>query len=544
MTDKDGGSATGTLTANVGVPPIANAGPAQEANEGSTVLFDGSASAPSSAELSIVLYTWDFGDGSDPVESEAPSATHVFDDDGVFTVTLTVTDNILITDAATTTATIANLAPVVTAGDARAGDEGTEINISATFFDLGSQDTHTASIDWDDGSEPTLIDPAISPLSQAHAFPDDGTFTVTITVTDDDGGSGSDTLTVTVANVAPEVDAGSDVAGFVDDPISFSGSSSDAGIGDTLTIVWDFGDGASDTSGNLTPTHAYASTGTFQARLTVTDDEGASGTDTTQVIVVGAAPLPDGIEVVNLTATPTEPNAGDPVAVIVEIRNVSGGPITASLILFNNGVQIESFAIDQLAAGATKTFSTRVVVTEPGIYAIQVGLSLATFTIRGPEFLISNLTVSPKTTAQTPPGTPPGLRNRVEITAEVTNIGSAPGSVDVNLGVDGDQNVRPVRLPPGKSRSLVRIIDIVGSFGTPGFHGVEADGENDSYRVAAAFINTPLPTNYGFNPNTTRCSIPGVASCEFNPQGRIKFGVGPSRYRYLSELQRASKCPA
>ena len=523
VTDDDGGSDSKTLTLVVGVPPTAEAGSAQQSDEGDTVAFDGVASEAASGRT-IALYTWDFGDGSDPVESTSPTATHVFEDDDAFTVTLTVTDDVGLTGTDTTIATVSNLAPVVTAGDAQAGDEGREINVSATFFDLGSRDTHTASIDWGDNSAPTPVDAAISPLSVAHAFPDDGDFTVTITVTD--GGSGSDSLTVTVANVAPEVDAGPDVAGFVGNPISFSGTFSDAGIGDTLTIVWDFGDGASDTSGTRTPTHTYSSTGTFTATLTVTDDEGASGTDTAQVVVVGEAPLPDGIEVVDLTVTPTDPNAGDPVTVIVEIRNVSGSPITASLILFNNGDQIESFAIDELAAGATKTFSTRVVVTEPGIYAIQVGLSLATFTVRGPEFLISNLTVTPKTTAQTPPGTASGLRNRVEITAEVTNIGSAPGSIDVNLGVDGDSDIKSVRLPPGKSQSLVRIVEIVGPFGTPGFHGVEADGQQDSYRVAAAFINTPLPTSYGFNPNTTRCSIPGVGSCDFDPAGRIKFGGG------------------
>ena len=48
-------------------------------------------------------------------------------------------------------------------------------------------DTHSALIDWGDGSTQT-INPAISPFSLQHTYALAGKYTATVTVTDDDGG--------------------------------------------------------------------------------------------------------------------------------------------------------------------------------------------------------------------------------------------------------------------------------------------------------------------------------------------------------------------
>jgi PKD repeat protein len=52
------------------------------------------------------------------------------------------------------------------------------------------------------------------------------------------------------------------------------------------TIVgyaWDFGDGA--TANTASPSHAYPQPGTFQVKLTVTDDVGAKASATTVIFV-------------------------------------------------------------------------------------------------------------------------------------------------------------------------------------------------------------------------------------------------------------------
>ena len=59
---------------------------------------------------------------------------------------------------------------------------------------------------------------------------------------------------------------------------NFNGSGSSDPDGDTLSYVWNFGDGA--TSNLLSPTHAYAGVGTYNATLTVYDGRGGVGIGT------------------------------------------------------------------------------------------------------------------------------------------------------------------------------------------------------------------------------------------------------------------------
>lgn len=64
---------------------------------GDTILFDASASAPSTGN-SIVMYAWDFGDGNASprvpfLTTTTPTMTHEYNKSGVFTVGLTVLDS-------------------------------------------------------------------------------------------------------------------------------------------------------------------------------------------------------------------------------------------------------------------------------------------------------------------------------------------------------------------------------------------------------------------------------------------------------------------
>ncbi len=65
--------------------------------------------------------------------------------------------------------------------------------------------------------------------------------------------------------------------------VSFSGSASSDPDGTIVSYAWDFGDGA--TASGSSASHTYTTAGTYQARLTVTDDKGATGSDFVTITV-------------------------------------------------------------------------------------------------------------------------------------------------------------------------------------------------------------------------------------------------------------------
>jgi hypothetical protein len=88
--------------------------------------------------------------------------------------------------------TVTNVAPVVTA--IALLDKpialGTTANLTAQFTDPGLNDTHTATIAWDDGQSSAG---AVSnrTVTGSHSYGSPGVYTVTVTVTDNNGGTGS-----------------------------------------------------------------------------------------------------------------------------------------------------------------------------------------------------------------------------------------------------------------------------------------------------------------------------------------------------------------
>ena len=188
------------------LPPIAEAGPDQTTDEGSIVTLD--ATGSHDPDGGIDLCEWDFGDGS-PTETGV-IVSYLFSDNGVYTVTLTVTDDDGAFASDTTVITINNVNPVVSidsmilpvAGFILPGDI---IQFAGSFSDSGHIDTHTSLWDFGDGSTSTgnLTEENIYPDSTGnvtveHLFENPGSYSVTLTVTDDDGGSNSVTQSLQV----------------------------------------------------------------------------------------------------------------------------------------------------------------------------------------------------------------------------------------------------------------------------------------------------------------------------------------------------------
>jgi predicted outer membrane repeat protein len=102
--------------------------------------------------------------------------------------------------------TVNNVAPQLSVpSDSPHVAEGTLLDLpSATFTDPGILDTHTATIDWGDGTveSGSVVPPANGQPGQirgSHVYADNGEYTVTVTVTDDDGEAGTESLIVNVA---------------------------------------------------------------------------------------------------------------------------------------------------------------------------------------------------------------------------------------------------------------------------------------------------------------------------------------------------------
>ncbi|MGD8394599.1 MAG: PKD domain-containing protein, partial [Candidatus Eiseniibacteriota bacterium] len=120
-----------------------------------------------------------------------------------------------------------------------------------------------------------------------HAYTAHGTYTVTLTVTDEENLTDS-ASTMAFVNAAPVAAAGGPYAATLGESIAFDGSGSFDPDLDSLTYLWEFGDGT--TAGGATPSHTYTTGGTFVVTLTVSDPGGLSDGDVTEA-VVNAAPV-------------------------------------------------------------------------------------------------------------------------------------------------------------------------------------------------------------------------------------------------------------
>ena len=285
VTATDSGGATDTesfvvTVTGVNDPPVADAGGAVSGSEGSPITVNGSGS--SDIDNAITTYAWDCdNNGSYETSSSSATNTCTFNDNGTYTIGLRVTDASGATDTGTTTATVSNVAPVISSASYGTGNEGSPVSFSVAFTDAGAADTH--SFLWNFGDSTTS-----SAASPTHTYADDGSYTVTVTVTDDDGGADTDTGTAVVGNVAPTITSVTAPDGMEGAPIAFSVSATDPGA-DTITFTWDFGDSGSATGASAS--HTYVDNGTYTVTVTANDGDGGTDSQTETVVVGNVAPV-------------------------------------------------------------------------------------------------------------------------------------------------------------------------------------------------------------------------------------------------------------
>lgn len=267
-----------------------------------TTSFNGSGSFD--PDGTIIGYLWTFinGPSTPTIVSSTNSITNItgLSVSGEYTFSLRVTDNNGATDTKLIKVTVnaGNISPT-----ANAGADQTITVPTSTVILSGSGTDPDGSItgySWVKISGPTggTVTNPTSPTTAVTAL-QQGTYVFRLIVTDNDGATGQDFMQVIVnpANIAPTANAGADqVITLPTNTTTLNGSGTDPD-GSIVAYAWVKISGPS--GGNIT-SPSFATTGitalqqgTYVYRLTVTDDDGATGQDFMQILVNPVIPPPN-----------------------------------------------------------------------------------------------------------------------------------------------------------------------------------------------------------------------------------------------------------
>jgi hypothetical protein len=188
------------------LPPVADADGVYYVNEGSSVLLDASGSYDPDVGDTLTYY-WDldgdlvYGDemGETPTVDWTSLMSYGIDDDGSYAVAVAVSDGLAV-DTDGSMIYILNVAPTADAGPDQTVYAGDPVLFDGSFYDPGTQDTHTYEWDFDDG------DTDDTTLTPTHVYPDAGIYYVMLTVVDDDGGVGYDIVEIEVKPIPITID--------------------------------------------------------------------------------------------------------------------------------------------------------------------------------------------------------------------------------------------------------------------------------------------------------------------------------------------------
>ncbi len=195
ITDNQGTTSTTAAIVTVNAPPQINPISGATVNEGDTYSATSSFTDSDSASWTAVV---DYGDGSGIQElllsGTSFSLSHVYKDEGSYTVTVAITDDQGATGTGSATVIVNNVPPTVGSISAPVApiQVNTGITASAFFTDPGILDTHTASWDWGDTvvTNGTVAESNGSgSVQDSHAYSSAGVYTITLTVTDNGGAS-------------------------------------------------------------------------------------------------------------------------------------------------------------------------------------------------------------------------------------------------------------------------------------------------------------------------------------------------------------------
>jgi PKD repeat protein len=233
-------------------------------------------------------WKWDFGDGTSSAEQ---NPVHVYQEEGSYDVTLTVTnsygtDTEKKTGSAVTSA-VGGASGYIIVGrvpfaDFTASPVSGAPPLAVAFTDRSTGAT-PLSYQWSFGDGGTST--AASPT---HSYAAAGVYTVALTITNAYGADTETRAELIRVGAGPVADfAATPQSGLLPLAVAFQ----DLSAGSPATWRWDFGDGG--TSADRNPSHTYARAGTYGVTLTVTNAFGRSTKTRAGYITAGMPPTAD-----------------------------------------------------------------------------------------------------------------------------------------------------------------------------------------------------------------------------------------------------------
>jgi hypothetical protein len=325
--------------------------------EGSSYMLNLTSSDPGVDTITQWIINW--GDGStQTVQGHPSTVSHVFADDGAYTISASATDEDGSYDAGTCkTLSVTNVAPSLTLGGGAAVDSGSTYTLSLGASDPGTDSVTGWTINWGDGVVDTVNG---NPSTVTHLFSGDTrTVTIAATATDEDGSYDSAAKLLGIKGATPLANAGGPYSVNEEGTMALDGSKS-LGLG-SLTYEWDldgdgiFGEiGTGAKRGNetgLTPTFSAAGLNgptTYQIAVRVTNQNDQSDTATATINIKNVVP------VLSISGGTTA-TAGKAYTLTLSAAYVGADPITKWVIKWGDGT---SQTIKGSPSSVTKIYST------------------------------------------------------------------------------------------------------------------------------------------------------------------------------------------
>ncbi len=250
-------------------------------------------------------YNWTFSDGG---TSFVKNPVHNYTATGPFTTTLVVTSAAGCSDDTLKTISTIYAAPVAAFGSPAEICFGSPVNFTDSSKAANSTVTQWQ---WNFGDGTAVA----TQQNPSHNYTTPGTYTVSLTVTSTIGCVSAVTSKTVVVNPLPTADFTPSAPSCVTKTVTFTDGSL-ANTGALNKWTWDFGDG-SPASNMPSPTHTYATAGTYTVTLQVETDKGCVSSVKSKPVVISPLPVPGFILPGNCV--------NDPISQFIDTSSISDG---------------------------------------------------------------------------------------------------------------------------------------------------------------------------------------------------------------------------